>query len=143
VALSEYSTLCPFQSTATTKLENTMSAWDDWDSDNDDADRAGLASWMGRRKTKGRGSGPREGKSSMDSTESDHEATRHSLGLRQTTTKGRRSLSKEEQGLERARIEAAENARTKKRETERQLAKKKPSGFISLFSCARGQDDDA
>ncbi|KAI4955901.1 hypothetical protein J4E91_000110 [Alternaria rosae] len=145
VALSEYSTLCPIQTTLTTKLENTISAWDDWDSDNEDGDRAGLASWMGRRKTKGRGSErPREGKGSMDSTESDNDATRPSLCLRETPKKVKKSMniSKEDQGLERARIEAAENARARRRDAEQKLAKKKPSGFIRAITCGKSDTDD-
>ncbi len=144
VALSEYSTLCPYQSTVTTSLENTISAWDDWDSDSDsdDADRLGLSSWIGRRKTKSRAAGAREGKGSMDSTESDNEATRPSPSLRDATRRGRKSSSKEDPCSERARIEAAEMARTRRREMERQLARKKPSGFIRVITCGRGDVDD-
>jgi hypothetical protein len=54
---------------------------------------------------------------------------------------GRKSSSKEDQRLERARIEAAENARTVRRDMESRAAKKKPSGFIRVISCGRGGDD--
>jgi len=98
---------------------------------------------MGRRKTKGRGSGPREGKGSMDSTESDNDATRPSLCLRETPKKAKKSMniSKEDQGLERARIEAAENARARRRDAEQKLAKKKPSGFIRAITCGKSDTD--
>ncbi|KAG9189807.1 hypothetical protein G6011_06675 [Alternaria panax] len=149
LALSEFSTLCPYTSTVTTSrpslsqvdtaLENTTSAWDDWDSDSDD--RLGLAGWMGRRKTKSRTGGAREGKGSMDSTDSDREPRRPSTSPEKIQKQSRKSSSKEDQRLERARIEAAENARTVRRDLERQAAKKKPSGFIRVISCGRGDND--
>jgi hypothetical protein len=54
---------------------------------------------------------------------------------------GRKSSSKDDQRLERARIEAAENARTVRRDLERQAARKKPSGFIKAISCGFGDND--
>lgn len=147
LALSEYSTLCPYTSTVTTSrpslsqvdtaFENTISAWDDWDSDGED--RLGLSGWMVQRKVKSRTS--KKGKGSMDSTDSDCEARRPSTSPEKAPKQGRKSTSKEDQRLERARIEAAENARTVRRDLERQAVKKKPSSFIRVISCGRSDSD--
>jgi predicted NAD-dependent protein-ADP-ribosyltransferase YbiA (DUF1768 family) len=77
----------------------------------------------------------------MDSTDSDCEATRPSTSPKEMTKMGRKSSSKDDQRLERARIEAAENARTVRRDLERQAARKKPSGFIKAISCGFGDND--
>ncbi|USP82520.1 hypothetical protein yc1106_09794 [Curvularia clavata] len=72
---SEFSTLYQTISTATTPpgslhrfgypLQNATSVWDDWDTEEEEeeepeveADRAGISSWMGRRKGKARGGKP-------------------------------------------------------------------------------------
>lgn len=94
---------------------------------------------MGCRKIKSRAGGA---KGSMDSTDSDCEATRPSTSPKMTTKTGRKSSIKEDHRLERVRIEAAENARTVRRDLEKRVAKKKPSGFIRVLSCGRGDNDD-
>ena len=94
---------------------------------------------MVQRKVKSRTS--KKGKGSMDSTDSNCEARRPSTSPEKTPKLGRKSTSKEDQRLERARIEAAENARTLRRDLERQAVKKKPSSFIRVISCGRSDSD--
>ncbi|CAE7206352.1 hypothetical protein PTT_16314 [Pyrenophora teres f. teres 0-1] len=133
VTLSEMSTLYPSASAGASSpptscrvgypLQTTVSAWDDWDSDDD---KVGLAGWMGRRKAKSRG---------MDSFDSERERPR--TGVSERPRKAR--MSKEEIKLERARIEAAETARAFRLASEK-MPRKKQSGFAKMFTCGCGDD---
>ncbi|KAF1940506.1 hypothetical protein EJ02DRAFT_504133 [Clathrospora elynae] len=141
---SEFSTLYPYSSTVTTSppslcrvsyaLQNTTSAWDDWGSD-DDAEKVRLVGWMGRRKVKSRGSG-KEGKESMDSSGSDE-------GVMVSKEKEQVMKDKsntEEDRLERARVETAENAKASRIASIDVKRKKRPSGFVRVFSCGCSQE---
>jgi len=131
--LSEMSTLYPSASAGASSpptscrvgypLQTTVSAWDDWDSDDD---KVGLAGWMGRRKARGRG---------MDSFDSERERPR--TGMSDRPKKAR--MSKEEIKLERVRIEAAESARAFRLANEN-MPRKKQSGFAKMFTCGCGDD---
>ncbi|KAH9863280.1 hypothetical protein IAQ61_009557 [Plenodomus lingam] len=140
VTASELSTLFPYTSANTTSppslcrssyaLQNTTSAWDDWDSDSE-GEKVRLVGWIGRRKAKGKSS-DKESKGSMDSFGSDGDLFYRDKKSRE---------SKEEDKLERARLEAAENARASRllrdSQTREQSVKKKrrPSGFVRALSC--------
>lgn len=110
-------------------VQNTMSAWDDWDSD-DECEKMRLVGWMGRRKAK-RKSGEKESKGSMDSFNSEPE-----------TTKDRRSKqSREDERLEQARLETAEIARASRIASEsKSVGRRRPSGFVRVISCGCSQE---
>jgi hypothetical protein len=137
---SEFSTLYPYASTVTASppslcrvsyaLQNTTSAWDDWDSD-DDAEKVRLMGWMGKRKVKSRGSG---GKGSMDSCDSREDDGKTSPKASPREKKKHDRKSKEEERLERVRIETAESARRLASES-KSAKKKRPSGFVRVISC--------
>jgi hypothetical protein len=126
--LSEFGTIYQTVSTTTTPpaslhrfgypLQNQTSAWDDWDSD-EEAEKAGISSWMGRRRNKSRA-----GKSSIDGCESSGEETR----------KTRKS---KDDKAERTRMEVAEIARTERVNTQskEKPRRQKPSGFVRALSC--------
>ncbi|KNG47369.1 hypothetical protein DDE82_000851 [Stemphylium lycopersici] len=126
--LSEFDTIYQTVSTTTTPpaslhrfgypLQNQTSAWDDWDSD-EEAEKAGISSWMGRRRNKSRA-----GKSSMDGCES----------LGEETRKTRKS---KDDKAERARMEVTELARTERvnSQSKEKPRRQKPSGFVRALSC--------
>jgi hypothetical protein len=149
---SEFSTIYQTASTATTPpaslhrfgypLQNTTSAWDDWDSD-EEGDRAGLASWMGRRRIKSRGgaggavgggavgSGGGAGKTSMDQCESSGEETRERMIMARKSRDDRAEQVRAEVvrsgsiRVERVGIPSKEKIR-------------KPCGFVRALSCGCG-----
>ncbi|KAH9868562.1 hypothetical protein J1614_007634 [Plenodomus biglobosus] len=140
VTPSELSTLFPYASTITTSppslcrssyaLQNTTSAWDDWDSDSE-GEKVRLVGWIGRRKAKGKSS-DKESKGSIDSFGSDGDVFLRDKKSRE---------SKEEERLERARLETAESARASRLSRDSQMheqsvkKKRRPSGFVRVISC--------
>lgn len=134
---SDLSSLFPYASTVTTSppsvcrssfaLQNPTSAWDDWDSESE-GEKVRLVGWIGRRKAKGK-SVDKESKNSIDSTSSEGD-----MLVRD------KKASKEEDRLEKFRLQTAESARTSRlsrdSQTQEQSAKKKrPSGFVRAISC--------
>ncbi|KAF2856858.1 hypothetical protein T440DRAFT_463085 [Plenodomus tracheiphilus IPT5] len=144
---SDFSTLFPYASTATNTsppslcrssyaLQNTTSAWDDWDSDSE-GEKVRLVGWIGRRKAKGKSS-DKGSKGSIDSFGSDGDV----FGRER---RSRESSSREEDRLERVRLETAESARTSRVERDSGVLgksgkkKTRPNGFVRVISCGCSQ----
>ncbi|KAH7402522.1 hypothetical protein BKA66DRAFT_507452 [Pyrenochaeta sp. MPI-SDFR-AT-0127] len=135
VTPSELSALYPYASTTTTSppslcrssyaLQNTTSAWDNWDSDEEE--KVGLVGWMGRKKGKGKGTG-KGSKGSIESLES--------LGI-MDNMKSKTKKSREDERLEQARRETIEIVRANKSASAK---KKRPSGFVRVISCGCSED---
>ncbi|KAI8937849.1 hypothetical protein NX059_005538 [Plenodomus lindquistii] len=141
---SDLSALFPYASTITASppsvcrssyaLQNTTSAWDDWDSDSE-GEKVRLVGWIGRRKAKGK-SADKESKGSIDSFGSEGVGS-----VRDTKS----SESKDEDKLDRVRLETAESARASRlsRDSQRQeqsmKKKRRPSGFVRVISCGCSQ----
>lgn len=127
-ALSELSALDPYTTTTSPPsvcrssyaLQNTTSAWDNWDSDEEE--KVGLVGWMGRKKGKGKGAG-KGSKGSIESLES--------LGTMDDMRS--KTKSREDERLEQARRETVEIVRASKSSSVRR--EKRPSGFVRVISC--------
>lgn len=166
---NDFYSLYPYASTSTTPtsplnlsqssyaLQNTTSAWDDWDSEGEEEEKVGLVGWrMGRRKgKKEKGSSSGSSNNSMDNNNSSGRESGetnvksdihhpHSLHQQQRKSKEKKSNPntpgwKEDDRLEQARFEAAENAKTNRTSPPHALGQSKrerrPSGFVRVITC--------
>ncbi|OAL56837.1 hypothetical protein IQ07DRAFT_19835 [Pyrenochaeta sp. DS3sAY3a] len=121
-------------------LQNTTSAWDDWDSDSEE-EKVGLVGWMGRKRGKSKVGGEKSrwsrerARSSKDSfATSEDDGIFMAIAGRQKGEKS--SVSREEERLQRARRETLELVRASGRKGGEKSEKRgKARSFVRVISC--------
>jgi hypothetical protein len=91
--------------------------------------------WMGKRKVRPRGSGGKERKGSMDSLDSEQDDGKMSPKASPKEKRNNKKC-KEDERLERVRIETAENARASRVASEGKSAKKKRPSVWMICGCS-------
>ncbi|KAH7079054.1 hypothetical protein BKA63DRAFT_257386 [Paraphoma chrysanthemicola] len=132
---SELSTLYPYTSrTASINtgygLQPAASAWDDWDSDGE-GEKAGLVGWFAKSaKDKSKKKGRSDSKTSLDSIDRKLRDVREEEAKKSREHTRRKSVE-----------QSTASSKGKKAESSKGSGRKRPSGFVRVFSCgACGED---
>ncbi|CAO2657435.1 Nn.00g035610.m01.CDS01 [Neocucurbitaria sp. VM-36] len=152
VTPSEFSALYPYASTTTTSppslcrvsdaQQGPTSAWDDWDSD--DEEKVRLVGWIGRKKGKKWGKERGGSKDSFESVNGGGSGGGFSLVMSEEARKKKeRKERRDEERLEAARRETVELIRVGKGAGAGDAQKKKKrraGGFVRVISCGCSQE---
>jgi hypothetical protein len=132
---SELSTLYPYTSRTASvntgySLQPATSAWDDWDSDGE-GEKAGLVGWFAKSaKDKTKKKERSESKTSLESVD------RKLKDVREEEAKKSR-----EQTRRKSAEQSSASSKGKKAESSKGPGRKRPSGFVRVFSCGGCSED--